>query len=376
MITLTLRLNLDLTWESSGPALANANGALFHRWLPNGKEDAISLAPPDAQQRLSVWFERCGYVDGAGGFIVFDYKRRDVDATVIPRQGRLDAGPLRGECTIRCTDEELTAVRSAKEGDAAYVAVGKRAVEFLQPKLSEFIDILRYRFGQYWLEPLHPWDSRRESLGHYCASLGLSWLGDADTWDRFRPTPMSATMIVSRNRDRDFDQLLTESDWRELQRTCNASGAGLHLALPLLGRVGELIDGGELRAAFLEAHSAAEVALAARMALAAGDSEELVKRRNEIKDKLSVAARIWAVLALDTSFPKESLEAAIAAVEIRNKIAHEGMHVDKTHLPALMALVKAAAAIAQVSIKLPALPTGNSLGPPDGTRIEIGMDLG
>ena len=37
------------------------SGPLFHRWLPDGEKDAITLSPPSEHYTLKLWFERWGY---------------------------------------------------------------------------------------------------------------------------------------------------------------------------------------------------------------------------------------------------------------------------------------------------------------------------
>ncbi len=59
------------------------HGPIFHRWLPNDKQDLIQLPLSEPKATLEVWFERCGFTQG--GFTRFDYKRRDVNPRILPR---------------------------------------------------------------------------------------------------------------------------------------------------------------------------------------------------------------------------------------------------------------------------------------------------
>lgn len=67
-LILTLRVSLE-GLES------DCHGAVFHRWLPDGKNDAIELDVDDPNGKLKVWFERCGYTGDEK--IIFDERKRD-----------------------------------------------------------------------------------------------------------------------------------------------------------------------------------------------------------------------------------------------------------------------------------------------------------
>lgn len=90
MSTLLLKMTLFLTEEhidTNAPP-----GPLFHRWLPGGVHDAISLETREPDSSLKVWFERWGVVDD-GGFIRFTHRQREVDASVVERQAKLRRRP-------------------------------------------------------------------------------------------------------------------------------------------------------------------------------------------------------------------------------------------------------------------------------------------
>jgi hypothetical protein len=118
------------------------HGARFHKWLPNGRDDAVVVPVTDARNSLELWFERRGYVQDA--FIRYDAGRFEVDTDVMRRQGYLDSGVLFAEARFaHAAASELTAVRNNARDSDDYVAVGKRVVQFLQPPLSAFFDLLK-----------------------------------------------------------------------------------------------------------------------------------------------------------------------------------------------------------------------------------------
>lgn len=149
-------------------------GAQFHRWLPDGEKDRLTLVN-QLDRIVSVWFERRGYM--LGGLIRYDRSRKEVDATVIPRQGRLEAGNLRGKIELYHVPGDIcAAIQQGQKGDALYVTFARRVTkEVLFPPVSRFINTLRSNYGQYWLQEFKPWDSRRETLGAYCREFLLEW---------------------------------------------------------------------------------------------------------------------------------------------------------------------------------------------------------
>jgi hypothetical protein len=117
-------------------------GPLFHRWLPNGREDAIDVPVKDARNRLQFWFERRGYSDNTN-FIIYDKKREEIDEKIMRLQAKLDAGQLWGEAKYaHASKAELTAVRENRISSEEYIALGERLVKFLSEPIGVFIDVL------------------------------------------------------------------------------------------------------------------------------------------------------------------------------------------------------------------------------------------
>jgi hypothetical protein len=183
-----VRLRRDELDELS---LYGINGPIFHRWLPDGEADALVLDTPDANARLKVWFDRTGYLETADGNLIrFDPSRREVDPEIVAEQAMLDAGPIRGLLTIELFDPVIVQVlRDNRTNDDEYVAFGKRVVKLLYEPLATAIEVLRIRYGQYWIAPLERWDSRTRTLGAYCISvLHLEYTLDEDLdWRKFLP---------------------------------------------------------------------------------------------------------------------------------------------------------------------------------------------
>lgn len=130
------------------------NGVLFHRWLPNGKKNAIKLPVKDSRNSIEIWFNRRGYVDKSG-FIRFDRKQKKVDPATMKLQGKLDAGQLWGKARfVHVSSSEMDVIRTERVGSEEYISVAKRVIQFLHPPLKNFINLLRLQYGQYWLPDL------------------------------------------------------------------------------------------------------------------------------------------------------------------------------------------------------------------------------
>ena len=56
MPELNLEFRIDLTKRLF--ELIGESGPLFHRWVPDGKKDALALSNADEQEQITVWFER------------------------------------------------------------------------------------------------------------------------------------------------------------------------------------------------------------------------------------------------------------------------------------------------------------------------------
>src|SRR6056297_86416 len=78
------------------------NGPLFHRFLPNGKQDSISKE--EEHYKIKFWFEQRGF-KSANGFIRYNPHKKDYNKNDIPKQAILDGGYLFGEIEIFNIDE-------------------------------------------------------------------------------------------------------------------------------------------------------------------------------------------------------------------------------------------------------------------------------
>lgn len=364
MLKLRFRVHLE---NDEVHEFLRPKGALFNRWLPDGRANAIDVPVRHKDNKLQIWFERKGYV--RSGFIEYDSQRSEVDPVVMARQGKLEAGPLRGEAVFtNITDEELKAVNDNRVGSEEYVALGERIINFLRPPLSNFISILRTQYGQYWLNELEPWDSRRQSLGNYCRStLGLLWSDDGNQWNCFMPTEQSAALHLTKMPGRDFGEYLTRDDWEHLSFSFDPYEAP-SLATIILGKAHEFYDKGELRQSFVEGVTALEVALSEFVLRKLADEPKMSNDASRIfsDPTKGVQEKFKLVSLISSSISSEIYEKTLQAIRIRNDIVHRGDNSDISNETALRALFHVITVfLSGDEYKFPILINGNRLYPPD-----------
>lgn len=342
------------------------HGPLFHRWLPNGKADALLINTADPKNKLTIWFERRGFLDSS--FIRYDSRRTEVDENTMQRQGKLDAGPLRGEAEFASiTSDELMAIREERLESPEYISVGKQVIEFLYPPVSAVIDLLRVQYGQYWLPELPCWDSRSQSLGSYCSSkFNLHWRElESEDWRKFQPTDQRQTIFVTPPSGRAYAEYLTQDDWLQIQSSFKPT-AQLPIALRVLGRAHQLNDSEHVNESFIQAVSALELSiehfLNTRMAQLSVDAAKHAKQLLNLPVKVQLS-----ILAATTSeITQTTLDLALRAVEFRNNIVHEGKKVEDKERRIFLAIAECAKYFLGLNeLKTPVLNSGNSLSPPE-----------
>lgn len=362
-IKFTFALHLE---DRSVEKYERPNGPLFSRWLPNGVEDAVSLLIENNSDDLRVWFKRRGKV--VSDFIQYDRKFEDVPIDTMVRQGKLDAGPLFGEyITSHYTEKELEAAISESTNDDKYILFGKRVVSAISEPVSNFLNLLRFRYGQYWLSAFRPWDSREMSLGAYCSNIYLRvFVDDKGDGIKIVPTDPVHRFTVTMG-GKEYDEYLSESDWREIQ-SIGDNLPGASLATRIFGSVSRLIDSQMLRQAFFEATTSFELALT--------EYRKNVISSLDVKDEylgqlanLSLGAQLLAIAPALPELISCRVNEAVRAIEIRNQIAHEGYHPIEKDEKCLRTLSEVIGyLLGQPVIKLPSLSIGNSLSPPKNSE--------
>src|SRR5438105_10911732 len=128
MPRLLLRFQIDLQRRFDGSFKLGQEWTVFHRWLPNGEQDALIFDMKDPDIELKIWFERWGVVEN--GLIKYKSGVREFDAAIIPTQGYLVAGPLFGQLSMNnLAVEDGESLQENKKDDPHYINLGKRVVK-------------------------------------------------------------------------------------------------------------------------------------------------------------------------------------------------------------------------------------------------------
>ena len=310
---------------------------IFHRWLPNGEKDAVKLNTNDPNINLKVWFERCGFTKGA--FIQYNEKHREVDSKIMTSQGCLYSGPLFGMLEIdNLPPEEIQAIRVSKEGDQIYINLTKRLVEnIIYQPVSEFIDIIKINFGQFWIKPLPKYDSRHYSLGYYSSQiLNLQWsLEDRKSWKIIDPDAPDTVKATFQALPRpDYLQFMTKEDWESIYEFKYSNRSPNHFLI----RSHSLCEGGDLRLALIEGTTALELSIHEFIRNRAS-SRSLIEA-SEAFYNLPLRTQLTILCSSFKSIPQEQIEHSIEAINLRNKIVHEGIEPKDQTKSLLYALLK------------------------------------
>ena len=348
------------------PTVDQNHGPLFHRWLPDGEKHAIVLDTGDSNAKLKVWFERFGFVDSSSGYIRFNYQRREVDPKIIPMQAILEAGPLIGILEIQgLSEEQLDPIQENKVGDSLYIAVGKEVVKkLIVPPVARFLDILRTNYGQYWIRKLERWDSRKESLGSYCRSqLRLKWsLDGGKTWKRFLPDRQEGRLTATIGRS--FREYLTEEDWGELAKAVGEKYEP-SLAAFALSRTNQFLNQGNLKQALVEGVSALEIALDEFIRQKFHGANSLLGLMSPFYE-LRLPVKVTTVATISGKIPSQDIEHTIEAIDMRNRVIHEGWNPPDNASQHLRGLLRTTAILLSgPQFRFPSANPGNALMPPE-----------
>lgn len=359
-----------------------SKGPLFHRWIPQGEEDAVSLDTGHTDYSLKVWFERKDFATGLGE-----------EQAPISDYGALDAGPLKGKLEIEnlsnnyvraireseidttttlevhrssesTEKEEAGPTKEEETSEEEYFELGKKLYKnFLYPCITRFINVLRIDYGQYWIQEMPEWDSREMTLGHYYQNqLFAHWsLDGGESWNYFCPNEARA-IINSTFNEEEYQKFITKEDWESIPDKANQrEGDGYKTTgEELLIETHQLTDTGKYKLAFIRGVTLLEVVTEKRVKprLEKYSSEiEASLSVREIKSNLGGLQYLVAIIATPLeNTTKSKIEKALRAIDTRNKIVHKDRSVpndseSKEQLSALLDVAKSI--MSREKIKLP-----------------------
>jgi hypothetical protein len=338
MAKLFIKFSLDLCAYDE-----ENEGAIFHRWLPDGKKDPIILKVKYPNTKLKVWFERCGFIDDA--FIRFSSNRREIEPSIMDKQGCLYSGPLFGLLEIeKIPNDTAIAIKESRKGDAKYIKFTKTIVKnVLYEPLSSFIEILRVKMGQYWLRQMPKYDSRIQSIGYYSGSvLRMKWrFARGRKWNVLDPDgPDTSKAIFRAGPQPDYKQYMNKNDWESIKQIdCKEKSSDIFLL-----RSHRLCEEGDIRLAFIEGITALELSIHDFIRERA--LKKILMESVESFYNIPLRTQLTVLCSAIGKIPEQQIEMSIKAIKIRNKIVHDGFLPKNENKAELYALLKIVSTLA------------------------------
>ncbi|AFS81265.1 hypothetical protein NKOR_06970 [Candidatus Nitrosopumilus koreensis AR1] len=335
------------------------HGPLFHRWIPDGEKDALILDTRFPHTMLKIWFERRGYVER--GMIEFDSKRKEVDESIMEKQGVLEGGRLFGSLQIdEVTKEQFDALKQNKIGDEHYKELGTKFAKTIYEPISQFLDLLRIRYGQYWVRDIRKWDSSKESIGNYCELFFVKWSEDeGKSWNEFKPDNEPRSAIIYSSSIKEMKSFLSKEDWRntpEILKNYHRSS----VAERTLVRVHQYLDQGDFRHAIIEGATAVELATSEFFNMKL-DSDSKIKDELNGFWGISVSGQLVAI-GTTLGIPEQKLQDTIEVIKTRHKVVHEGLDPDAQIIQKIRTLLETTSMIlGEPKFRFPSSNPGNMI---------------
>jgi len=297
-------------------------GPLTHRWLPNNKDDSISLSVGHSDYELKIWFKRRGKTENNS--IRFVLNEFDVDPEVISKQAILETGPMSGELLMKnIGDEEYNAVIKNEQNEH-YSKLAKEIIRVITPPLNNFLRLIRFKHGQYWINEINEFNSQRGSLGNYCSNMSMKWSNDeGKTWNDFKPTEliMRATVYLG-SKQNYINYYLTKNDWEKLGSEVN-SKFQYSLSKELCVKAWQYFDQGDIKHAIIEGVTALEVCISETINQGLTRLNTTIEKIEDFKHS-KLTTKLTVICSLKPIVIEMELNHSIEIYIIRNKLVHEG----------------------------------------------------
>ena len=302
-------------------------GPLIHRWLPDGEKDAILLNAGNSDYELKIWFKRRG--NTTDNFIQFALNEEDVVEAVIPKQAILEAGPMSGELLVKNINSDAYNDVINNQQNEGYSKFADEIIRVILPPLNNFLRILRFKHGQYWINEIEKFDSRTGSLGSYCNGLQMKWSNDnGKNWNDFEPTNLVMKAISMLGSKTSYvHDYLTKNDWEKIKSEVNIEFES-SLAKELCINAWKYFDQKDIKHAIIEGVTALEVCISETV------NKGLRRLNTEINDiddfkHSKLETKLTVVCSLKLFVTETELNNAIEIYRIRNKIVHDGQQAPK-----------------------------------------------
>lgn len=317
MVNISIKFSKDLCERSD--RFHQHNGVCFHRWLPDGENDAIVL--DERGSKIKLWCERFGHE--VRGCIEYDNEKREIDLNLMNRQGRLESGPLFGKIeALEISDDEYKVLEENKVGDPIYQNLGKRITKIIDPVLAKFFYIMRIHFGQFWIPEFEKFNSKEASIGYHLRFMGMKWSSDdGKSWKIFEPDHEHPPVTAYFASHESYLELISNTDWKNLQSILQKEYKE-SLAAITLARTHRYIVQRDTRHAFFEGVTAVELAIEEFIHNNINDNK-IFKENIQGFWNLPISTQL-VTLSTALNLSKSKVEETITAIKLRNRIVHDG----------------------------------------------------
>jgi hypothetical protein len=359
MIPIKLHFIIDLR-DFDHVSITEFYGPAFHRFLPNNKLDKIEKKLVSFDGFISFWFERRGTLRDS--YIKYDNKKKLTNVELIAKQAILDAGPLFGEITIKKISSKLREVLAAnKTGDSEYIIFAKKLVKEISAYSNDLIYIFRYLYKQYWVKDFDTWDSRYKSLGSLCKwDLSMKYsLDNGKTWKEFLPDEERHVIHLESTISEDYSDYISKTDWNLIKALYKSDFKPSTASIFLTQSIATF-DKGDLKKAFIEAVTTLEIAI-----------EQTINKNTNITNSILKSIQSFnsiprttqfSIIALLNNIDSKEIENSLQAIEIRNKIVHDGYNPKKGEHNYFKSLILSISKIIKEPvIKFPSKNRGNAI---------------
>ena len=306
-------------------------GPLMFRWLPDNQNDSLDFITGNSDFILKGWFERRGIMKDY--WIEYDPHKREIDESVIEKQGVLDAGILFCQLEVKnMVKEEYDAITNFKKDDKNYIKFTKKILPIMVEPINKLIRIFNQKYGQYWMKEISPHDSRSASLGIYCHQFNMKWSNDkGKTWNKFIPTPLVIHGIFpAESAISCAENYIKKEDWINILDDLKRDFPPV-LPLQLLVRSWAYFNQDRIELSVIEGVTSLELTI---NYVIKEKLHRLNKTINDI-DKIKHSEfpeKIILICSFYESISSAELGGCLKIYNIRNELVHEGKSVQKENV--------------------------------------------
>jgi hypothetical protein len=313
---------------------------VFHRWIPDGQQDAIKYNENGIE--LRIWFDvECTWWASQPD-------REEIARTYNVRAHRVHVSAcsnvsdaLRDHIQTKSSGSKTSATN--EDVVSEYQSLGRAIHKLTAVRLNSLIGYARAVKGQYWVEEM-PYDEANQGQ-FYIRNHAKASFEDGEIY-RFNPDSTVALVASLEEQKR----LITAEEWERAQ-TFVLGNARPPMVGSLLASARELASKGHKRTALIEAVSALELKL---HEFARERDKGLIPERIQIRleseglgnliEKVGLRGAFGTVIPLilnEQEMPTEIIAQCRDAIEIRNNVVHNGQrNIEEQRLWPILAAIE------------------------------------